>query len=114
VKKIKDGLINEEIVRRYPGSDIGGNYVIDKGKGSGPRSDDYGKVVAEELGDLDANMSGGADVRGIKPSFVRDKTRWHSQTKEEETVMKKSDKFILFLRFWEDYLIFISQLIYDS
>ena len=59
MKKIKEGLINEEIVRRYPGSGNGGNYVIDKGKGSGPRSHDYGKVVAEELGDLDANMSGG-------------------------------------------------------
>ena len=59
MKKIKEGLINEEIVRRYPGSDNGGNYVIDKKKGSGPRSHDYGKVVAEELGDLDANMSGG-------------------------------------------------------
>ena len=41
---------NEEIVRRYPGSDNGGNYVIDKGKGSGPRSHDYGEVIAEELG----------------------------------------------------------------
>ena len=60
MKKIKEGLINEEIARRYPGSDIcGGNYVADKGKGSGSRSHDYGKVVAEELGDLDANMSGG-------------------------------------------------------
>ena len=47
---------NEEIVRRYPGSDNGGNYVIDKGKGSGPRSHDYGKVGAEELGDFDAIM----------------------------------------------------------
>ena len=59
VKKIKEGLINEEIVRKYPCSDNGGNYVIDKGKGGGPRSHDYGKVVADELGDLDANMSGG-------------------------------------------------------
>ena len=31
MKTIKEGLINEEIVRRYPGSDNGGNYVIDKG-----------------------------------------------------------------------------------
>ena len=81
MNKIKEELINEEIIRRYPGSNInGGNYVIDKGKGSGPRSHDYGKVVAEALGDFNANMSGdppveGADVRGIKPSFVRDKTR---------------------------------------
>ena len=58
MNKIKEGLINEEIVRRYPGSDNGGNYVIDIGKGGGPRSLDYGKVVAEELGGLDANMSG--------------------------------------------------------
>ena len=35
MKNIKEGLINEEIVRRYPGSDNGGNYVIDKGKGGG-------------------------------------------------------------------------------
>ena len=74
MKKIKEGFINEEIVRRYPGSDNGGNDIVDKGKGSGPRSYDYEKVVAEELGDFDANMSGGVDVRGIKPSFVRDKT----------------------------------------
>ena len=32
-----------------------------------------------------------ADVRGIKPSFVRDKTRRHSPTMEEEIVIKKSD-----------------------
>jgi len=76
VKKIKEGLINEEIVRRYPGSNNnGGNNIVDKGKGDGSRSHDYGKVVAEKLGDLNANMSGGADVRGIKLSFVRDKTR---------------------------------------
>ena len=61
MKKIKEGLINEEIVRRYPGSyNSGGNYIVDKGKGGGPRSHDYGKV-AEELGDLDANMSGGGE-----------------------------------------------------
>ena len=93
MKKIREGLINEERVRRYPGSNNdGGNNIVDGWKGGGSRSHDYGKVIAEELGDLDANMSGGADVRGIKPSFVRDKTRWHSPTKEEEIVMKKSDK----------------------
>ena len=59
MKKIIEGLINEEIVRRYPGSNTGGNNIVDNGKGSGSRSHDYGKVVAEELGDLDANMSGG-------------------------------------------------------
>ena len=59
MKKIIEGLINEEIVRRYPGSNNGGNYVVDKGKGGGSRSHDYGKVVAEELWDFDANMSGG-------------------------------------------------------
>ena len=57
MKKIKEGLINEEIVRRYPGSDNRGNYVIDEGKGGRPRSHDYGNVVADELGELDANMS---------------------------------------------------------
>ena len=32
MKKIKEGLINEEIVRRYPGSGInGGNNIIDNG-----------------------------------------------------------------------------------
>ena len=59
MKGIKEGLINEEIVRRYPGSDNEGNNIVDKGKGGGSRSHDYGKVVAEELGDFDANMSGG-------------------------------------------------------
>ena len=53
MKKIKEGLINEEIVRRYPGSDNGGNYVIDKEKGGGSRSHDYGIVVADELGGLE-------------------------------------------------------------
>ena len=37
---------------------MGGNNVIDNWEGGGPRSHDYGNVVAEELGDLDANMSG--------------------------------------------------------
>ena len=60
MKKIKEGLINEEIVRIYPGSsNNGGNIIIDNGKGGGSRSHDNDKVVAEELGDLDANMSGG-------------------------------------------------------
>ena len=60
MKKIKEGFINEEIVRRYPDSNNnGGNNIVDKGKGGGLRSHDYGKVVAEELGDLDANMSEG-------------------------------------------------------
>ena len=46
MKKIKERLINEEIVRRYLGSDNnGGNIIVDKGKGGGPRSYDYGKVV---------------------------------------------------------------------
>ena len=76
MKKIKEGLINKEIVRRYPGSNNnGGNYVIDKGKGGGSRSHDYGKVFAEESGSWMQICLEGADVRGIKPSFVRDKTR---------------------------------------
>ena len=73
MRRVLEGLINEEIVRRYPGSDNnGGNYVIVKGKGSGPRSHDYRKVIAEELMQICLE---GADVRGIKPSFVRDETR---------------------------------------
>ena len=60
MKKIKEGLINKEIVRRYPGSDNnGGNNVVDKWKGGGSRSRDNEKVIAKESGDLDANMSGG-------------------------------------------------------
>ena len=60
MKKIKEGLINEEIVRRYPGSyNNGGNNIVDNGKEGGSRSHDYGKVIAEELGDLNANMTGG-------------------------------------------------------
>ena len=57
-KDDKEGFINEEIVRRYPGFNNGGNNIVDKGKGGGSRSHDYGNVVAEVLGDLDANMSG--------------------------------------------------------
>ena len=75
MKKIKQGLINEEIVRRYPGSDNGGNYVIHNGKGSGPRSHDNRNVVVEELGIWMQICLEGVDVRGIEPSFVRDKTR---------------------------------------
>ena len=60
MKKIKEGLINEEIVRKYPCSNNnGGNNVVDNGKGGGPRSNDYGKFIAEELGHFDVNMSGG-------------------------------------------------------
>ena len=69
-----EGIINKEIVRRYPGSDNGGNNIVDNGKGR-PRSHDYGNVVAEELGTWMQICLEGADVRGIKPSFVRDKTR---------------------------------------
>ena len=44
MKKIKEGLTNEEIVRRYPGSNNnGGNNIVDKGKGGGPRSHDMEK-----------------------------------------------------------------------
>ena len=31
---------------------MGGNNIVDKGKGSGPRNHDYGEVSAEELGTL--------------------------------------------------------------
>ena len=58
MKKIKEGLINKEIVRRCPGSYNGGNYVVDNGKGGGSRSHDYENVVADELADFDTNMSG--------------------------------------------------------
>ena len=36
-----------------------GNNVVYYGKEGGPGNHDYGNVVAEELGDLNANMSGG-------------------------------------------------------
>ena len=63
MKKIKEGLINEEIVRRYVGSNNnGGNNIVNMGKGGGLRSYNYGNIVAEELGDLDANMSVGPTV----------------------------------------------------
>ena len=76
MKKIKEGLINEEIVRRYPGSDNnGGNNIEDIGKGGGPRSHNYGNVVVEELGTWMQICLQGANGRGLKPSFVRDKTR---------------------------------------
>ena len=46
-----------------------GENIVDKGKGGGPRSHDYRKVVAEELGDLDANMSGGGGCQGYQAKF---------------------------------------------
>ena len=53
-------LLYEFFVRRNTGSDNnGGNNVIDKGKRGGPKRHDYEKVIADELGDFDANMSGG-------------------------------------------------------
>ena len=75
MKKIKEGPINEGIVRRYPGSDNGGNYVIDKGKGSGQEVMIMGKLLLKSWGTWMQICLEGADVRGIKPSFVRDKTR---------------------------------------
>ena len=33
MKKFKEELINEEIVRRYPSFDNGGNNIVDNGKG---------------------------------------------------------------------------------
>ena len=87
MKKIKEGLINEEIVRRYPGSyNNGGNNIVDKGKGGGPISHDMGKLLLKSWGTWMQICLEGADVRGIKPSFVRDKIRWHSPTKVEEII----------------------------
>ena len=42
---------------------------MDKRKGGGPRSHDYENVVAEELGNLDANMSGGGGCQGNQAKF---------------------------------------------
>ena len=50
----------------------------------------------------------GADVRGIKPSFVSNKTRWHSPTNDEGIVMKKSDKYIEVLQTWRN-VCFVQQ-----
>ena len=94
MKKIKEGLINEEILRRYPGSNNGGNNIVDKGKGDGSWSHDYGKVVAEELGGLGCEYVWRGRMLGESSQVLWGKTRWHSPTKEEEIVMKKSDKFI--------------------
>ena len=54
-----------------------------------------GKLLLKSWGTWLQICLEGLDVRGIKPSFVRDKTRRHSPTKEEGIVMKKSDKFII-------------------
>ena len=59
MKKIKEGLIKNEIVRRYPSSYNRGNNIVDKGNGGGLRSYDYEKVIAEELGEFHTNMSRG-------------------------------------------------------
>ena len=75
MKKIKEGLINEEIVRRYPGSNNGGNNVGDKGKGGGLEVMIMGKWLLMNWGTWMQICLEGADVRRITPSFVRDKTR---------------------------------------
>ena len=84
MKKIKEGLINEEIVRKY--------HIREKEVGQEVMN--MGTLLLKSWGTLMQICLEGADVRGIKPSFVRDKTRRHSPTKEEEIVLKKSDKFI--------------------
>ena len=48
---------------------MGGNNIVDKGKRGGPRSHDYGKVITEELGDLDVNMSGGGGCYWYQAKF---------------------------------------------
>ena len=45
------------------------NIIVDKGKGGGPRSHDYGNVVADELGDLDVTTSGGGRCQGYQAKF---------------------------------------------
>ena len=45
MKKIKERLINEEIVRRYPGPDNGGNNIEDKGKEVGQEVMIMGKLL---------------------------------------------------------------------
>ena len=76
MKKIKEGLIIEEIVRRYFDSDNnGGNNIVDKGKGGGPKVMITGKLLLKSWGTWMQICLEGEDVRGIKPSFVRDKTR---------------------------------------
>ena len=48
MKKI--GLINEEIVRRYPGSNNGGNNIVDKGKEVGQEVMIMGKLLLMSWG----------------------------------------------------------------
>ena len=75
MKKIKEGLINEEIVRRYPGSNNVGNNVVDKGKEGGQDVMIMGTLLQKSWGTWMQICLEGADVRGFKPSFVRGKTR---------------------------------------
>ena len=69
MKKIKEGLINEEIVRIYPGSGISGEKEV------GQEVMIMGTLLQKSWGTWMQICLEGADVRGIKPSFVRDKTR---------------------------------------
>ena len=73
MKKIKEGLINEEIVRRYPGSDNEGNNIVDKGKEVGQEVMIMGTLLLMSWRTWMQICLEGADVKGIKPNFVRDK-----------------------------------------
>ena len=75
MKKIKEGLINEEIVIRYPGSDNGEIMLETMDKEVGQEVMIMGKLLLKSWGTWMQICLEGADVRGIKPSFVRDKTR---------------------------------------
>ena len=84
---------------------MGGNKIVDKGKGGGPRSHDNGKVVADELGDLDASMSGGGGCYGNQAKFCegqdkvtfankggrnRDEEEWYNRKIDEKSAIHYS------------------------
>ena len=87
MKKIKEGLINKEIVRRYPGSDNnGGNNVVDKGKGGGSRSRDNEKVDCWRVGGLGCKYVWKGRMLGVSSQVLwgRRQDNLHQQNHEDK------------------------------
>ena len=64
-----EGLINEEIVRRYPGPNNGEIMLWIKEKEVGQEVMIMGKLLLNSWGSWMQICLEGADVRGIKPIF---------------------------------------------